>query len=206
MKIRHCPFGLTPKMHYLCAAFDKQCAYIMEKTNFKQSDRKSSQGSNILLNNAGSTLLASWPALLVAALAGITIGRFDAFMLQSWTGIIATSIVMLLLLMMFHLRVVRVLRVRHGLTLTFSALRNSRLYGQLFLCTMLFLLLTVAGLLPLWLHSHISVEADAAAAMGDPTDLPSYFTALGMMFGAVFSAFTLCSSLVLWLPLSNRKG
>lgn len=178
----------------------------MAKTNFRQSDRKSSKGSNILLNNLGSTIAATWLQLLVAALSGLAIGRFDTVLLHSWIGVIATCLVMIVLLLMFHLRVVRILRVRHGLEVSFSVRRNGRVYGQMFLCAMLFIVLTVAGILPLWLHSHISVEADTAAAMGDPTDLPGYFTALGMLFGTVFTVFTLCSSLVLWLPLSNAKS
>lgn len=162
--------------------------------------------SNIVLNNTGSLVASSWPVLLLAAVVGALMGHFDAFLLHSWVGVAVTTLLMLCMLSLFHLRAARRLNSKYGLNLiSNSDAHRSMFAGLMFLCALLFLVLAAAGLLPMWLHSHVLVEADSAIARGDEAQLPSYFTSLGILYGIVFATFTVCASLVLWLPFGMSK-
>ncbi|MBO4906695.1 MAG: hypothetical protein J5486_06645 [Bacteroidaceae bacterium] len=160
--------------------------------------------SNVFVNNILSLIGASWLILVIAAIIGIGIGSYDYMLLHSWGGIAATSALVAFTMLVFHLRMTTLLRNRYGLRPTFVS--KPQTLGALFVCMLAFIILVIAGILPLWLHSHISLEALQAVAMGDTTDLPSYFDALGLLCGAVFMPFTLISSLVFYIPLCTAKS
>lgn len=190
-------------------------------------------GWAFILGNMWKLLSVSCPILLIAAIAGALIGNFDAQLLQSLRGGLVLLAIMLLLSLLFLFNLSMHLRRYHtsgqlSLRLSFQLLRHESgatlssmwralkrmfasdsiggLFGLLFVGGLTALLLSAIALLPLWLHSSIQQAANAALAINDPADLPSYFTPLGWFYGAIFTVFTLCFQLLLLLPLAFYAG